>query len=68
VENWKILTQDPGSGPLSKSVSELNIYNTKESRVSSIINLTHLNSYIPYEHFKLESLALLKEILQPEDL
>ena len=32
-----------------------------------VINLKSLNQYIPYEHFKMESLSLLKDILQPGD-
>ena len=32
-----------------------------------VINLKKLNTYIPYNHFKMESISLLKELLRKED-
>jgi len=49
-------------------LSSIFIIPKKDAGFRPIINLKRLNSYIPYEHFKMESLTLLKEILQPEDL
>ena len=40
----------------------------KDSGQRPVRNLRMLNSYIPYLHFKMESVSLLKEILQKGDL
>ena len=32
-----------------------------------VINLKHLNAYIPYQHFKMEGLGLLKDMLKEKD-
>ena len=32
-----------------------------------VINLRHLNQFIPYQHFKMESLFCLREMLQKDD-
>ena len=32
-----------------------------------VINLKHLNQFIPYQHFKLEDLFHLREMLQKDD-
>ena len=39
----------------------------KDMGYRPVINLKRLNSYIPYNHFKMESLALLKDLLQNKD-
>ena len=39
----------------------------KDAGYRPVVNLKNLNWYIPYKHFKMEGLFLLKEILQKSD-
>ena len=51
-----------------RSVSQFNISDFQEKWGSPlVINLKKLNQHIPYEHFKMEGLFLLKELLQKGD-
>jgi len=53
----------------SQFLSSLFLVEKKEAGCfRPVINLKSLNQYIPYEHFKMESLSLLKDILQPGDI
>ena len=48
-------------------LSSLFLVGKKDGGHRPVINLKHLNSFIPYEHFKMEGLFLLKEMLKHED-
>ena len=48
-------------------LSTLFLVTKKDGGYRPVVNLKNLNWYIPYEHFKMEGLFLLKEILQKND-
>ena len=48
-------------------LSTLFLVTKKDAGYRPVVNLKNLNWYIPYEHFKMEGLFLLKEILQKND-
>ena len=48
-------------------LSNLFLVSKKEGGYRPVINLKHLNSFVPYQHFKMEGLHLLKEMLQQGD-
>ena len=48
-------------------LSHLFLVDKKDGGKRPVINLKQLNSYIPYQHFKMEGLHLLKELLQSND-
>ena len=58
IEN---LTQDPREFLSNLLVSK------KDGGNRPIINLKHFNEFIPYQHFKMEGLHLLKDMLQEGD-
>ena len=39
----------------------------KDKRKRPVINFKHLNQFIPYQHFKMEGLLCLREMLQKDD-
>ena len=48
-------------------LSTLFLVTKKDTGYRPVINLKKLNRYIPYKHFKMEGLFLLKEIIQKND-
>ena len=48
-------------------LSTLFLVTKKDGGYRPVVNLKNLNWYIPYEHFKMEGLFLLKEILKKND-
>ena len=48
-------------------LSNLFLVGKKDEGHRPIINLKHLNSFIPYQHFKMEGLHMLKDLLQEGD-
>ena len=48
-------------------LSNLFLVNKKDEGHRPIINLKFLNSFIPYQHFKMEGMHLIKDLLQEHD-
>ena len=48
-------------------LSSIFVIPKKDTGYRPVINLRNLNSHIPYQHFKMEGLSLLKELLQKGD-
>ena len=48
-------------------LSSLFLVTKKDAGYRPVINLKKLNRYIPYEHFKMEGIFLLKQVLQKND-
>jgi len=60
-----------GGGAMPRPVFKFFIFSGKEKKDGGqrpVINLKGLNQHIPYVHFKMEGLHLLKEIVQKGDL
>lgn len=55
------------SKTVSGSVFKLNYSSSKDLSMAPVINLKKLNNNIPYCHFKMENLSVLKELLQQDD-
>ena len=54
--------------PVEKQfLSNIFLVGKKEGGNRPVINLKELNNHFPYQHFKMEGLHLLKEMLQPGD-
>ena len=47
--------------------SNLFLGNMKDGGHRPVINLTFLNSFIPYQHFKMVGMYLIKDLLQEHD-
>ena len=48
-------------------ISNLFLVSKKDGGNRPVINLKHLNSFIPYQHFKMEGLHLIQDMLQKGD-
>ena len=48
-------------------LSNLFLVNKKDGGHQPVINLKFLNSFIPYQHFKMEGMHLIKDLLQEHD-
>ena len=48
-------------------LSNLFLVNKKDRGQRPVINLKFLNSFIPYQHFKMEGMHLIKDLLQEHD-
>ena len=48
-------------------LSNLFLVSKKDGGNRPVVNLKHLNKFIPYQHFKMEGIHLLKDLLQEED-
>ena len=58
--------QQVKSGP-EELLSNLFLVNKKDRGQRPVINLKFLNSFIPYQHFKMEGMHLIKDLLQEHD-
>ena len=63
---WKGAIQQVKSDP-GEFLSNLFLESKNYGGHRSVINLKLLNSFIPYQHFKMEGIHLIKEILQEHD-
>ena len=63
---WKGAIQQVKSDP-GEFLSNLFLESKNDGGHRSVINLKLLNSFIPYQHFKMEGIHLIKEILQEHD-
>jgi len=64
LEKGAIIAVPPCKGQFLSSIF---LVEKKVSGQRPVINLKNLNSFIPYDHFKMEGLHLLKEMLQEKD-
>ena len=53
---------------IDQYLSNVFIVNKKEGEFRPVINLKTLNAHVPYSHFKMEGLGVLKELLCHQDL
>ena len=56
-----------GSHVSGKFLSNLFLVEKSDGGKRPMINLKNLNSFIPYQHFKMEGLHLMKDLLQDWD-
>ena len=52
---------------LGEFLSNLSLVDKSDGGKRPVINLKNLNSFIPYQHFKMEGLHLMKDLLQEGD-
>jgi hypothetical protein len=64
LEKGAVLEVQP---ELDSYVSTLFIVQKKDGGSRPVINLKNLNAYLPYEHFKMEGIHLLKDLLIRDD-
>ena len=50
-----------------KFPSSLFLVNKKDGNHRPVISLKFLNSFIPYQHFKIEEMRLIKDLFQEND-
>ena len=58
----------PALAEKNQFLSSVFLREKKDRTQRPIINLKSLNQFIPYIHFKMETISNLRDLLEPEDL
>ena len=64
---WVLVEKEIEENERNRPISKFDIYSTKIFRISTSNKIEQLNSYVKNNHFKMEGLFLLKELLEKGD-